>query len=192
MRNFCRHLWYSDSFACISQIPFQQESAEIRKGINAITVSNIPADKLNTIMDISIPFARNQGSHRLSGSVICLNLYRNQGIGRSNKEILFQRRIIPLVVIELVSSLNQRLSDNVFIKRAFIDTEVFVGTQVLLRLLVQHCNKQAAVRKIDLILCFIIINCIADAAAGGAVRRPFAPDPVQKRCKGVPLAGLFI
>ena len=37
-----------------------------------------------------------------------------------------------------------------------------------------------------------ITNCIADAAAGGAVRRPFAPDPVQKRCKGVPLAGLFI
>ena len=39
--------------------------------------------------------------------------------------------------------------------------------------------------------CFIT-NCIADAAAGGAVRRPFAPDPVQKRCKGVPLVGLFI
>ena len=43
-------------------------------------------------------------------------------------------------------------------------------------------------KKIDKELNHFITNCIADAAAGGAVRRPFAPDPVQKRCKGVPLA----
>ena len=40
---------------------------------------------------------------------------------------------------------------------ALVHAEVFVGAQVLLRLLIEHGDEQTAIRKIQLVLCLVVI-----------------------------------
>ena len=80
-----------------------------------------------------------------------------RGACRSDEEILFQRRIVPFIVIEFVSRLDQCFANHIFVKRALIDAEIFVGPQILLGFFVQHGHKQAAVGKVDFILGIVIV-----------------------------------
>ena len=108
-------------------------------------------------MDVFISFIGNQRADGFCCTVFCLDLYGNQRVCRSDKEILLQRRILPLVVIELISGLDKSLTYDVFVERALIDTKIFVRPQVLLRFLVQHSDQKATVRKVDFVLGFIIV-----------------------------------
>ena len=108
-------------------------------------------------MNISILLAADQGSHGLGSSIFGLHLNRDQGTCRSDEEVLFQGRIIPFIVIEFVSRFDQRFANNIFVKRSLIDSEVFVGPQILLGFFIQHSHKQAAVGKVDFILRIVIV-----------------------------------
>ena len=108
-------------------------------------------------MNIRILLTADQGPHGLGSPVLGLHLNRDQGACRSDEEILFQRRIVPFIVIEFVSRLDHCFANHIFVKRALIDAEIFVGSQILLRFFVQHGHKQAAVGKVDFILGIVIV-----------------------------------
>ena len=108
-------------------------------------------------MNVRIPITADQRSHGLGGSVFCFYFNRDQCVRCSDEKVLLQWGIIPLVVIERISGFDQRLTNHIFAEGAFTDPQIFVGTQILLRLLVQHCHKQAAVRKIEFALGVIIV-----------------------------------
>ena len=84
-------------------------------------------DEFNAAMNIGILLAVDQRSHRLGSPVRGLHLNRDQGTCRSDEEVLFQGRVIPLVVIEFVSRFDQCFADNIFVKRTLIDSEILVG-----------------------------------------------------------------
>ena len=108
-------------------------------------------------MNIRILLTADQGPHGLGSPVLGLHLNRDQGACRSDEEILLQSRIVPFIVIEFVSRLDQCFANHIFVKRALIDSEVFVGPQILLGFFVQHGHKQAAVGKVDFILRIVIV-----------------------------------
>ena len=139
------------------QIVFQQEGAEVGEGIDVFIIPDVPAGKFDAAVNIRILFAADQGSHGLGSPVFGLHFHRNQGVGCSDEEILLQRGIIPLIGIEPVTPFDQRFANHIFVKRALIDAEVLVDSQILLGFLVQHGHKQAAVGKVDFILRIVIV-----------------------------------
>ena len=108
-------------------------------------------------MNILILIAGDECAERFRRTSLRLDLDRNEGGCRADEEILLERRILALVVIQLIPGLDERLTDHILIQCALVHAEVFVGAQVLLRLLIQHGNEQAAVRKIQLVLCLVVI-----------------------------------
>ena len=85
------------------QVAFQQESAEVREGIDVITVSDISAGKLNAAMNIRIFLTADQSSHGFGRPVFGLYLNRNQEICSSDEEVLLKGGVLTLVVVEFVS-----------------------------------------------------------------------------------------
>ena len=84
-----------------SQIAFQQESTKVGESIDIITISDVSAGELNATVNIRILLTADQGPHGLGSPVLSLRFNRDQGACRSDEKILFQRRIIPFIVIEL-------------------------------------------------------------------------------------------
>ena len=72
------------------QVSLQQKRAEIRKCIGVVTVSDVPAGKLDAAMNIGILLTFDQRSHGFGRAVFCFHLNRDQGHCRSDEKILFQ------------------------------------------------------------------------------------------------------
>ena len=133
------------------------------------------------MVNILILITGDERAQRLCRTSLGLDLDRNERGCRADKEILLERGILALVVIQLIPGLDERFTDYILIQRTLVHAEVFVGAQVLLRLLIEHGNEQAAVRKIQLVLCLIIIalerqfreiQAVADVDHAGIVQ-PF-------------------
>ena len=107
-------------------------------------------------MNILILIAGDERAQRLCRASLGLDLDRNERGCRADEEILLERGILALVVIQLIPALTSA-SPITFSYSAPCTRRGFVGAQVLLRLLIEHGHKQAAVRKIQLVLCLVVI-----------------------------------
>lgn len=90
------------SQVCLCQIPFQQESAEIGKCVDVIVEADIAAGELDAAVNVGILLTGNQCTKGFCRAVFRLDLYGNQRACRSDKEVLLQCGILPLVIIERI------------------------------------------------------------------------------------------
>ena len=119
------------------QKPLQQEGEEIRESVKLPVPPDVLVAQFDAVLHVGIGIPLNEIVQRGRGVVLCLHLHRYQRIGITNKKVHFQCGILALVEIQLlVARLAQHLTDNVFVYCPLVGTEVLVGTQVFLCLLV--------------------------------------------------------
>ena len=111
------------------QEPFQQKRKKIRECIELAAPSHVFVPELDTIVDILVRRPFYEVSQRSGGSVVSLDLHRDQAVLVTDKEIHLKRRTVLLEVIKLlISRLAEHLANDVLVYGALVRPEVLVCT----------------------------------------------------------------
>ena len=123
----------------------QQERAEVWEGGDSAGLPDVSLRELQPVPDVRISLVLDQRGQRFGTVRIRFYLKRQELLLRPYEEVLLQLGIFSLVVIERVALLDQRLGGEVLIQRAFVNAQVAVGAQILLRFVVQRGDQQSGV-----------------------------------------------
>jgi len=139
------------------QKTLEQKCDEIGERVEFSVESDVLISKLDAVSDIVVGLVVDQRVQRISGVVTRLDLHGNEGVCVPHEEIHFKRTFVVLVEEKGITLLDQHISHHVFVYSAFVGVEVLVEAQILLRFLVQGCNKKSRVPIINLEIVRIII-----------------------------------
>ena len=106
----------------------QQEGQEVGKGIELPIETYILIAELDTIMNVTVFFLRNQSFQGNRRIIVGFHLNGNQAVCIPHKEVHLQGGILLFVIVEAIALLGQHIPHHVLIDRTFVGAKVTVDT----------------------------------------------------------------